>query len=201
MLDKSSLRQHMRERLRTLDPAFTASASRQIAAHILQHLAGSTPPGVKQHIALFGGLSNEPDLVPYLLPELKARGISTSFFLIKDHALQPRQVHTLADLHRGPMNVWEPGLHGPLVDVAALDIILVPGLAFTRDGARIGRGGGYYDRLLARPDCRARRLAIGFDCQVIDRLPVEAHDQRVHEIITESGVITVTGGQTSLSAA
>ncbi len=195
MPTKHALRQQMRERLRALDPAFIASASQQIAVHLLrscmrQHAETECPQAHAFTIALFGGLRNEPDLLPHLLPALNAQGACLALFQIDSSELQPRQIQSLDDLQRGPMNVWEPKPRCPRLDIAALDIILVPGLAFTRDGARLGRGGGYYDRLLANPACRAQRIAIAFDLQIIDHIPVEAHDQRVHQIITESGLIT-----------
>lgn len=186
MHDKPTLRQHLRERLRALDPAFIATASRKIADNIL-HLAAAWSPGTT--IALFGGLKGEPDLLPHLLPALNAQGACLVLFQIDSAELHPCRIESLDDLQRGTMNVWEPKFECQRLDVAALDIILVPGLAFTRDGTRLGRGGGYYDRLLANPACRAQRIAIAFDLQIVDSIPVEDHDRRVHQIITESGLI------------
>jgi 5-formyltetrahydrofolate cyclo-ligase len=186
MHDKPTLRQTMRERLRAMDEATRSAASVHIAAH-LKHLAATWPAGVT--VALFGGLKNEPDLVAHLLSALHAQGVRTCFFQIEHEALQPRQVRSIEDLHRGQMNVWEPQPHCPPIDIAALDIILVPGLAFTHDGKRLGRGGGYYDRLLGQPDCRAQRIAVAFDVQIVDHITVEFHDEHIHQIITESGLI------------
>lgn len=186
MQDKATLRQNLRERLRALDEPTRAAASIQIAAHIMKQ---GVAPNTAQTWALFGGLKNEPDLVTHLLPGLLARGVLVCFFHIQKDELQPRVVRSADDLKRGAMNVWEPQAHCMPVQVAELDVILVPGLAFTRQGARLGRGGGYYDRLLAQPECRARRLAVAFDVQIIDDIPCEAHDQRVAQIITESGLI------------
>ncbi|WP_395742701.1 5-formyltetrahydrofolate cyclo-ligase [Prosthecobacter sp.] len=186
MHDKPSLRQLMRERLRTMDEAARHDASVHIASH-LEHLAATWPAGTT--VALFGGLKNEPELVTGLLPALHALGIRTCFFQIEHQALQPRLVSSMEDLHRGQMNVWEPKPHCPIIDIAALDIILVPGLAFTHDGRRLGRGGGYYDRLLAHPSCRAQRIAIAFGLQIVDHITTEFHDQHIHQIITESGLI------------
>ena len=186
MHHKPTLRQTMRERLRALDDATRSAASAQIAAHILRHCVR---PNAAQCIALFGGLRNEPDLVTHLLPALLAQGVCACFFQIEHHTLQPRQVRSMEDLQRGAMNVWEPHAHCPPIDIAALDIILVPGLAFTREGARLGRGGGYYDRLLSQPACRAERIAVAFDVQIVDHIAVESHDQHIHQIITESGLI------------
>ena len=186
MHDKPTLRQIMRERLRSMDEATRCAASVHIAAHLKQ-LAATWPGGVT--VALFGGLKNEPDLVAHLLPDLLTRGVRACFFQIEHQALQARQVRCMEDLHRGQMNVWEPQPHCPPIDIAALDIILVPGLAFTHDGKRLGRGGGYYDRLLAQPDCRAERIAVAFDVQLVDHIIVEFHDEHIHQIITESGLI------------
>ncbi len=186
MHDKLTLRQTMRERLRAMDEATRSAASVHIASH-LSHLASTWPAGVT--VALFGGLKNEPDLVAHLLPVLLTQGVRTCFFQIEQQALQARQVRSIEDLHRGQMNVWEPQPHCPPIDIAALDIILVPGLAFTRDGKRLGRGGGYYDRLLAQPDCRAQRIAVAFNVQLVDHITVEFHDEHIHQIITESGLI------------
>lgn len=186
MQDKATLRQTLREHLRALDEPTRAAASAQIASHILSW-AGDLASG--QTWALFGGLRNEPDLVAHLLPGLLSGGVRVCFFHIEKEELLPRVVRCVDDLKRGAMNVWEPQDHCMPVPVSELDVILVPGLAFTRTGARLGRGGGYYDRLLAQPQCRARRIAVAFELQIIDGIPCEAHDQRVAQIITESGLI------------
>lgn len=176
----------MRERLRAMEESTRQHAAAQIAKHILDRCDQADVPFC---ISLFGGLKNEPDFFPLVLPEIAAAGSCAVFLQIEGNELRPRHVRSMDDLQRGQMNVWEPAAHCPSVAIAALDIILVPGLAFTRDGLRLGRGGGYYDRLLDHPECRARRIGIAFDLQIVDSIPVESHDQRVHQIITESGLI------------
>ena len=73
-----------------------------------------------------------------------------------------------------------PTTDGPQVSPRA---VLLPGLAFDRSGGRLGYGGGYYDRFLARHPA-ARRIALGYDFQVIDEVPMEAHDLRVERVLT-----------------
>ena len=69
-----------------------------------------------------------------------------------------------------------------------LDAIVLPGSVFDQRGGRFGYGGGFYDRLLAQiPD--AHRIALAFDLQVIDRLPLQPHDQILDMVITESRTI------------
>ena len=67
------------------------------------------------------------------------------------------------------------------------DVVLVPGLAFTPGGDRLGQGGGWYDRFLAgvRDDCTT--IGVGFDVQLVDELPLEPHDVALDCVVTESG--------------
>jgi 5-formyltetrahydrofolate cyclo-ligase len=66
------------------------------------------------------------------------------------------------------------------------DLVIVPGLAFTRAGARLGRGGGHYDRLL--DGVEATSLGVAFDIQLVDDLPLEPHDRGVDLVVTPSGL-------------
>lgn len=78
----------------------------------------------------------------------------------------------------------------PQLDALVIDLCIVPGLAFDRRGVRLGRGGGYYDRYLPRLRADAVRVGwvpAGF---VVDELPVEPHDARVHLVVTEQGAWT-----------
>ena len=76
------------------------------------------------------------------------------------------------------------------VEAVELDLIIVPGLAFDRHGDRLGLGKGYYDRLLQhiRPD--AVKIAVAFECQIVDKIPVLPHDVRMDMVITENAVYT-----------
>lgn len=74
------------------------------------------------------------------------------------------------------------------VPEAALAVVVVPGLAFTRQGVRLGYGGGFYDRLLASSQVTALRVGVGYSTQWAQSLPTQSHDQLLHLIITERGV-------------
>lgn len=73
--------------------------------------------------------------------------------------------------------------------IAAIDVVLVPGVAFTAAGDRLGQGGGWFDRLLSgvRSDCLL--VGVCFDGQLVTDLPVEPHDVPVHLVVTESMTI------------
>lgn len=71
------------------------------------------------------------------------------------------------------------------VDVKEIDLIIVPGVAFDREGGRTGHGKGYYDKLLehARPDTPL--VALAFECQLFDKIPMQDHDVYMDKVITE----------------
>lgn len=179
---KESVRRSIRERLRAVPDGTLRRWSEQLVGLLQTRTDLWACPGV---VALFGGLRSEPDLVTSFLPWLRERGWRTAFFKVAQAGLVPVEVRGLADLRRGPLGVWEPVGTEPLA-MAELDVILVPGLAFSAcDGTRLGRGGGYYDRLLAHPERRARLVGIGFHMQLLPDIPAEPHDARVPDLVTE----------------
>ncbi len=85
---------------------------------------------------------------------------------------------------RDRYDLRSPHLPLSLVDPATLDLILVPGVAFTTAGHRLGRGGGYYDRLLADLPGRVRRVGVCHAGQVVTSVPVEPHDAGVDDLVS-----------------
>lgn len=97
----------------------------------------------------------------------------------------------LAEPRRGPR---EPV--GPRLGVAAIeqaDVVIAPGLAVDRSGVRLGRGGGSYDRALVRARPDAFLAVLLYEGELVDRLPHEPHDRRVHAAITPAGLHRVGG--------
>ena len=69
-----------------------------------------------------------------------------------------------------------------------IDVVIVPGIAFDRNGHRIGFGCGYYDDFLKRAR-QAKKIALAYDFQIVDFIPAETHDVRVDVIVTPDGII------------
>ncbi|UOF02696.1 5-formyltetrahydrofolate cyclo-ligase [Bdellovibrio reynosensis] len=92
------------------------------------------------------------------------------------------------DFALGPYGVWEPSQDSPQKDITSIDGLLIPGLVFNKNGNRLGKGKGFYDKTLA--SYQGVKVGICFDFQVSeDRLPTEAHDIVMDYIITETGLI------------
>ncbi len=89
------------------------------------------------------------------------------------------------DVAPGFRGIREPLPHCTRVDTATIGWVLVPGVAFDRDGKRLGYGGGFYDRLLPSLSPAAARVAGAFELQIVERIPSAAHDLTVDAIVTE----------------
>ncbi len=85
-------------------------------------------------------------------------------------------------LRRGPMGILEPG-DADIVDPSDVAAWIVPGLAFTPDGRRLGYGGGWYDRLLASSSATSLKIGVAHDFQIVGDLPCEAHDVPVDRVV------------------
>lgn len=103
-------------------------------------------------------------------------------------------IYHVGDLQRdvapGARQIPEPLPHcAPLDDLAEIGMVLLPGVAFGRDGARLGYGGGFYDKLLARLPHHPPLVAGAFGLQVVKGIPQEAFDRKVEWLVTEHEII------------
>ncbi len=127
----------------------------------------------------------EPDLAPLLRSALRA-GRPVAFPVTRGARLEFRRVRSLGDLAPGSLGILEPAVgRGTRVTPGPGDLVLVPGVGFTASGDRLGRGGGHYDRALARRS-GAAAVGVGFDLQIVPGLPCGARDVRMDAVVTES---------------
>jgi 5-formyltetrahydrofolate cyclo-ligase len=94
------------------------------------------------------------------------------------------------DLRSGPRGILEPDPHHcKIVPIERIDIAILPGIALDEKGGRIGSGEGYYDRLVPRLPITTRKVALAYECQIVQQIPMESHDKHVDIIITEERII------------
>lgn len=105
---------------------------------------------------------------------------------------------SLAELVPGCWNILEPPADrrreiDRIIQPSALDLVIVPGVAFDMAGGRLGNGAGYYDRFLrsVRPDCIL--VGVGFHGQLVEQVPIDAHDIYMDVVITEQGIFSGKG--------
>lgn len=104
-------------------------------------------------------------------------------------SLQAGKISNLTGLVKRPFNLYEPAPGSPIIEPSKIDLIVVPGLAFDRKGYRLGYGGGYFDRFLAKITLPTYKLGLSYDFQLIPDLPIEAHDIPIHGLLTEARML------------
>lgn len=92
-------------------------------------------------------------------------------------------------LELGSFHIEEP-TGSDCINPREIELIIVPAVAYDRKGNRLGRGKGFYDRLLA--EAKATKIGVGYDFQLLDEIPAEPHDVPMDMVITQSGTIIIT---------
>jgi 5-formyltetrahydrofolate cyclo-ligase len=119
-----------------------------------------------------------------LLPSVDKQNRELRLYEIKD----------LSEVSPGFMGIPEPKVPEERErDINDAQLVIMPGAAFDSSGNRLGYGGGYYDKLLSRLRRKIPLIALAYEEQLVDSLPVEPHDMRVHVIVTDKRVIRCEG--------
>lgn len=182
---KRRLRAQLRRAWRALPPAELERAARQAAAH----LASRPEWQGARCVAVYLARADELPTAPLIALAGDAGKRLCAPVVGTGGAMELRAYHP-DRLRSGPFGILEPDPGtSPAVDPADVDLIVVPGLAFDRRGARLGKGGGYYDRFLPRLRPEAVRVGWTLSRFVLPALPEDPHDQRVHLLTTEAGVL------------
>ena len=173
---KSTLRRLMLARLRGLPKAQAAAWSAEVVARLEAAPAFASAAIV----LLYHSLPTEVDVRPLLL-----RWVDRKRLLLPAVVGDELELRTFTgpdSLAPGAFGILEPT--GPaFTDLSAIDLVLVPGVAFDARGGRLGRGKGYYDRLLPRLD-RARKWGVCYPIQFVEAVPTDPHDICMDEVIT-----------------
>lgn len=175
---KEALRREMRARRVTTEERATTSTALCERLHALDCWQQA------RAVLFFAPLSDEPDISPSIQRALSEGKLTALLrFKPREHLFEPVKIEDAArDLLPGHFGVREPVAHCPVVPMNRLDLLLVPGLAFDLRGRRLGRGKGFYDRLLAT--AHGTKCGICFDWQIVEAVPVEAHDAALNCIVT-----------------
>ncbi len=183
MISKAELRRSVREKINLIAPSDLAEKS----ARICKAIASRPEWRQARTVCLFAPHSHEP-AVDSLWRHIGDKQVC--YPRVAGSRLDLLFVRDFSELKTSRWNLREPE-YAPenLASLENIDVLLVPGVAFSRDGGRLGRGGGFYDRLLAEPRLRAWKIGVCFDAQLVAEVPSEAHDRKVDAVVTEGGVV------------
>ena len=175
---KRELRKIMKARRREVLPEERRAYSAALCGHLLERDDVQLAMGAKGVFAVYLASMDEIDL-SLLIERLWAAGCKVVVPAWRDGTYKLVAYSSETELFAGPMNILEPAPEGDgRVSVAEGDVAvwIVPGLAFSRSGARLGYGGGWYDRFLAKSSPSSISLGVAYPFQIVDDLPLEPHD-------------------------
>lgn len=185
--DKRALRTRLIARRAQLDPETRAALSSRIVAR-LEDLPELSQAGV---VALYAPLGAEVELSG-LCEKLARRAIRCLYPKVLTGGRRLVFAESRPELLvRGPLGALEPPESAPLAAPPEIECVVVPGVAFSESGMRLGRGGGFYDATLADLP-KARRIAVAYDFQVLPELPNEPHDVQMDFIVTDSRTLRLS---------
>lgn len=181
-MDKNEIRARIKARKSLLSPQEKAQAARMVFEQLEQSAAFM----LAERILLYHSLPDElsthefinkwADMKRFFLP--RVNGVNLDIL-----------PYDRTKMALGSFHIEEPQ-GDDTVDVSEIELVVVPAVAYDRRGNRVGRGKGFYDRLLA--DTRATKVGVGYDFQLIDEdIPAERHDVAVDVVITESRRIVI----------
>lgn len=172
----------LRRELKAAIGALSAEEKTRQSARLCERLLADPEIRRLNTLGIYLPLPDEPDLRPALRILLqKGVQLALPFPGPENSQWGFHWVHSLTPAGHGPWGLPFPEAGSP-APVSELQTILVPGRGFTPEGTRLGRGKGYYDRLLAGH--AGRRVGIGFNCQRLKTLPEEGHDISLTEVWT-----------------
>jgi len=109
---------------------------------------------------------------------------------IEGDQLVARQIWSFEDLETGPYHILQPKSTCALFSAEQIDLAFIPGIAFDKKGHRLGRGAGYYDRFLHF--FHGKKIGIGYELQLLEKIPIESHDVPIDSLITEKTIYHFT---------
>lgn len=142
-------------------------------------------------IMIFISFGSEIDTHEFIKNGIKeGKNIVVPVTFHENRVMKPSRVLDFDEFEPGYFNILTPKEEFiRYIDPSEIDLIIVPGAVFDRDGYRVGYGGGYYDRFLSKIDKSVPKIAIAFDMQIVEKVPREGFDIPVDFIITEKEVI------------
>ena len=177
---KNALRQMIRARLENISPAVRAVESVDLCARLEPQLRSA------HTILFFAPLADELDVWPLLEKCVTAKKIcALPAFNPATQSYAARLLFNPAtEIATGKFGVREPQAGCPEISLTEFDLVLVPGMAFDLSGNRLGRGRGFYDRILT--ETTGVKCGVAYDFQLLEKIPTEPHDATVNFIFTPS---------------
>lgn len=180
---KASLREELTARRKALSPDQIDGKGLRVQSRFL----ASPYYQRARTVALYAPIRGEVPTRDILIAALQeGKVVCYPLSHVHGRILSFRAITSESELEPGRLGVREPTNASELIAVDQIDLFVVPGLGFTRDGKRLGRGGGYYDATLRAASGRSRRVGLAFSDLIVPELPVTGDDVDMDLVVTEN---------------
>ena len=177
----STQKRDIRRSVRAEIAKLSADEKQMLSAQIFSKLSTSSIIEEASVVALFISLSDEPQTAEFI-EQLLGKNKRVVVPRIEGDEMNFYDISEGVEI--GAFGIMEPTSKEP-IEPSEIDVMVVPGVAFTLDGRRCGRGKGFYDKYLSRNGFRARTIGVCYPCQVVEKLPVEEHDKPIDIVFYE----------------
>lgn len=182
-MDKRTIRNEMLKRRRALSCDERDVLSAAICESLLERADVQAAMAERKTFAVYLSSADEIDL-SLLIERLWAAGCDVAAPAWRNGTYVLVRYARDTELVAGPKGIREPAAESAVIEVREPAVWIVPGLAFTEKGARLGYGGGWYDRFLSEAAPTAVSLGVAYPFQIMDNLPSESHDVSLSGIVT-----------------
>lgn len=184
-----SAKKALRTKFEPIRKAMDAAARAATSVAMIATLCETKEYADATTVFCYASMPDEVQLDAFLARALADGKRVTIPWITKRGTMEAVELPSLACLETGFYGIRNvPKERRVVVPPEEIDLAIVPGTAFTKEGARVGLGGGYYDRYLGQRAPQAARIALTFDALLTDRIPMEPHDIWADIVITESQV-------------
>lgn len=175
-------KKELRKHIRNLKAKYTHLELEQMSQKAIQHLEDNATFVEAKKVLIYYPLEDEVNTKELLLKWSKHK---TLFLPKVDHdILTIHPYNGQESLQEGAFHIMEPNTQ-EIHDYSDIDLVVVPGMAFTLSGHRLGRGKGFYDRLLSRKELiNVKKIGLAFSFQILPDVIDENHDVMMDEVIT-----------------
>ena len=181
---------HLRRRIIRLRDALDAAQHGCFSQRIICQLLEFGPYKSATTVLLFAGVRSEVDTKLLVAQSLsQGKKVVMPRCIPQRRGLSLLRINSWDDLSPSFYGLLEPSPFADTVSSSDLEAIVVPAVAFSADGYRIGYGGGYYDRLLAGLQMNVTIIGVAFGLQLISEPFAEQHDEPVDYLFTENGLL------------
>ncbi len=181
-------KQKLRKQIAAQKKLYAEAQLSEWSSSLLQKLEDHPRFKRAQTVLLYHSLPDEVQTHKFIEKWEKSKRIVLP--VVKGDELELRIYNGIRNLKPGCFGIGEPA-DGTLVEEQDIELAIIPGVAFDRQGNRLGRGKGYYDRTLYRLR-HTYRIGICFGFQLLDKIPAESSDQKMNEVWTENGRVSET---------